>query len=108
MEAGFQGKLLERNGVGMLGEDVQQLHHAVDDLNGVFAFGCSGSGVDLLGGHGSAQYEHSMDWQEFESYSPTLISPNEMKCDPMERVPSRLWAIMPPCLHRPFNRSRLS
>ncbi len=51
VQPGFQRKLLERHGVGVLGKHVQQLHHAIDDLDGVLALG-GGRGVDLLGGHG--------------------------------------------------------
>jgi hypothetical protein len=59
MQPGFQRELLERHGVGVLGKHVQQLHHAIDDLDGIFALG-GRDGVDLLGGHGNARYEHGL------------------------------------------------
>ena len=36
MEPGFCSELLEGDRIGVLGEDVEQLHHALDDLDGVF------------------------------------------------------------------------
>jgi L-lactate dehydrogenase complex protein LldE len=38
MQSGFQGELFEADRVVIVGQDIEQFHHALDDLDGVFDF----------------------------------------------------------------------
>ena len=61
VKPGLQCELLQGYRIGMLCEHIEQLHHAINDLNGVLAFG-NGSRVDLLGRH--VRFEMSRKWGE--------------------------------------------
>jgi hypothetical protein len=38
MQAGFQRQLLEADRIGVVGKDIEQFHHALDDLDAAAGF----------------------------------------------------------------------
>ncbi|BAL22983.1 hypothetical protein AZKH_0637 [Azoarcus sp. KH32C] len=48
MQAGLQGDLLERRRIGMECQNVEELHHALDDLDWVLRFGGGGYGTHAI------------------------------------------------------------
>ncbi|WP_454458294.1 hypothetical protein [Thauera phenylacetica] len=53
MQPSLDRELLELDRIGVIGKHVEQLHHALDDLDRGLAFG-AGGGFGLLGLHGGS------------------------------------------------------